>query len=93
MTTGWTKIDGSWYYLDKETGVRAEGLKRVPYPTEMINGITYAPNAEDIAYAESKGETFIDKDEAWFLFGETGKFQSTTTGILDVYYYINGMQV
>lgn len=90
VKSGWTLINhadylengtgSDWYYLDPVTGYRAEGLTRVPYPTVSINGVTYAPNAEDIAYAESKGNTFIDKDEAWFIFDENGKFQSDVTG-------------
>ncbi len=82
MQTGWTEIDGAWYYLDPETGVRAEGLTRVPYPTVDINGWGYEPNPEDIAYAEKKGETFIDADEAWFLFDEDGKFNQYS-GIME----------
>lgn len=90
VKSGWTLVNhadylengtgSDWYYLDPVTGYRAEGLTRVPYPTVSINGVTYAPNAEDIAYAESKGNTFIDKDEAWFIFDENGKFQSDVTG-------------
>lgn len=75
--TGWTEIEGAWYYLNPETGVRAEGLTRVPYPTAAINGITYAPDAEALAYCESKGTTFIDAAEAWFDFGDDGKFNQS----------------
>ena len=57
------------------------GLTRVPYPTEEINGVTYGPDAETLAYYESKGKTFVDATEAWFLFAEDGKFQFTTTGM------------
>ena len=85
--TGWTEIDGSWYYLDTETGIRAEGLTRVPYPTVSINGITYAPNAEDVAY---EGDSFIDKDTALFVFDENGKFQSEFTGKIGTSYAVNG---
>ena len=93
LFTGWTFIEGEWYYLDTVTGLRAEGLTRVPYPTEKVNGNTYAPNQEDIDYSVSKDRVFIDKDEAWFLFDEDGKFQSTTTGIIDDIYALNGMIV
>lgn len=92
---GWYKIDGAWYYFVKaENGWHyiAQGLTRVPYPTEAINGITYAPNQEDIDYAASKGQTFIDESNAWFVFGEDGKFQSNLTGINEKGAYIaNGM--
>ena len=94
LRSGWHYIEenyddvegGAWYYFAEGTGdwegyfFRAEGLTRVPYPTVSINGVTYAPNAEDVAYAESKGNTFIDKNEAWFIFDENGKFQSDVTG-------------
>ncbi|MBQ9779359.1 MAG: S8 family serine peptidase, partial [Clostridia bacterium] len=90
MQTGWTQIGSDWYYFDTTTGVRAEGMTRVPYPEVAINGVTYAPNAEDVAYAESKGRTFIDKEEAWFVFGEDGKFDATTE-IVDGKYVANGM--
>jgi glucan-binding YG repeat protein len=93
LMTGWTEIDGEWYYLDTKTGARAEGKTRVPYPTVMIDGNTYAPNQEDIEYSASKGEVFIDKDEAWFLFDEEGKFQSSVTGIIDNRYVLNGQIV
>ena len=85
--TGWTEIDGSWYYLDTETGIRAEGLNRVSYPSVSINGITYAPNAEDVAY---EGNSFIDKDNGLFLFDENGKFLSGYTGLLGDSYIVNG---
>ena len=93
IQTGWIEIDGAWYYLDTDTGVRAEGKTRVPYPTVNINGNTYVPNQEDIEYSASKGEVFIDKDEAWFLFDEEGKFQSSVTGIVDNRYVLNGQIV
>ncbi len=94
--TGWTKIGDDWYYLDTETGFRAEGLKRVPYPTEAINGVTYAPNAEDLTYAAGKGKTFVNAESAVFLFDENGKFQSSFTGIVPSEadpssYAVNGM--
>jgi len=79
--TGWTEIDGAWYYLDPTTGARAEGITRVPYPTG------YGPNAEDLAY---EGEDFKDKDTALFVFGENGVFQDVT-GIVDGKYATNGM--
>ncbi len=77
---------GAWYYFQRGTGdwadynFRVEGLTRATYPTETINGNTYAPDQEAIDYAASKGKTFIDAGEAWFLFDEDGKFQSDYTG-------------
>ena len=92
---GWYKVDGAWYFffMDEETGwsCRTEGLSRVPYPTAPINGILYAPNAEDLAYAANKGREFIDATEAWFVFGEDGKFQFDMTEIMDGKYVENGM--
>ena len=102
--SGWKYIEenyddvegGAWYYFYPGSGewegyvFRAEGMARVPYPEVAINGVSYAPNAEDVAYAESKGRTFIDKDEAWFVFGEDGKFDATTE-IVDGKYVANGM--
>jgi len=90
MQTGWIQIGSDWYYFDTATGVRAEGISRVPYPTEAINGVTYAPNQEDIDYAASKGDTFLDATEAWFVFGEDGKFDAITD-IIDGKYVENGM--
>ncbi len=93
--TGWTEIDGSWYYLDTETGYRAEGIVRVPYPSEAINGVTYAPDQDTLDYCESKGIEFIDAEKAWFVFAEDGKFQNTLTDMgtyLDATRYVeNGM--
>ena len=92
---------GAWYYFSEieivegnyrySLFVRAEGLSRVPYPTAPINGIIYAPNAEDLAYAANKGREFIDATEAWFVFGEDGKFQFDMTEIMDGKYVENGM--
>ena len=71
----------AWYYIeeveldDSTVFVRAEGVTRVPYPTVAINRVTYAPNAEDVAYAD-----FFDATEAWFVFDEDGKFQNDLTG-------------
>lgn len=80
--TGWTEIEGEWYYLDPVTGYRVEGEARLPYPTEKINGVTYAPDQEAIDYAASKGQTFIDETTGLFLFDENGVFQSDYTGII-----------
>ena len=79
--TGWTEIEGQWYYLDPETGYRVEGEARLPYPNEKINGVTYAPDQESIDYAASKGQTFIDEATGLFLFDENGVFQSRLTGL------------
>ena len=81
---------GAWYYFDNE--YRVTGLTRVPYPTEAINGVTYAPNAEDLAYEASKGRVFIDATEAWFVFDKDGKFD-TTSKIIDGKYSDKGMIV
>lgn len=104
LTPGWHYIEedyddvegGAWYYFYEVTieytdgeytgNIRAEGLTRATYPTEPINGKTYAPNAEDLAYAD-----FIDATEAWFVFGEDGKFQFDMTEIMDGKYVENGM--
>lgn len=81
--SGWTKIDGYWYYLSTTSGYRAEGLSRVPYPAVEIEGNTYAPNAEDTAYAANKGIEFIDATYAWFLFEDDGKFAYGENGYID----------
>lgn len=95
MLTGWNEIEGSWYYLDPTTGARAEGNVRVPYPTAAINGVTYAPNADDVAYAQENAESkYTDAETAVFVFGEDGKFQQTTGIVEDndtVRYAVNGM--
>ena len=72
-------IGEAWYYF-YGNGERAEGITRVPYPSEAINGITYAPNPDDIAYAESKGQTFIDAESALFVFTEKGMFAYDENG-------------
>lgn len=92
---GWAQIAGSWYYFaeDEAQGsyYAVAGLVRAPYPTEAIDGVTYAPNADDLAYAD-----FIDATESWFLFAEDGKFQNELTG-MDTYNgavrYINKGQI
>ena len=104
LATGWYQIGSDWYYgeyrvCDNNAAhvdhTPVTGIKRVPYPTKPIEGFTYAPNADDVAYAESKGNTFIDKDEAWFIFGEDGKFQSSVNGKIEgpyaTCYAVNGM--
>ncbi len=101
LSVGWHYIEedyddvegGAWYYFYKYNFAtyRAEGLTRVPYPTEAINGITYAPNQEDLDYAANKGIEFIDSTEAWFAFDENGKFLYTKTGIENGKYIENGM--
>ena len=78
QTTGWTQIDGSWYYLDTETGYAATGVSRVPYaPAELGN---YGPNEADLemypAYAEAG---YAETGE--FVFDENGVFQLQQTGI------------
>ena len=83
LYSGWTEIDGDWYYYDPETNEPVTGIVRVPYPTDAINGITYGPSAEDVAYYENKGLTFIDKDTALFVFDENGVFQSGLNGLTE----------
>ena len=70
--------------LDPETGIRAEGVARVPYPTEPINGFKYGPNEEDMANTDYN---YPDATEAWFVFasgtenGENdGKFLNNYSG-------------
>ena len=83
--SGWTELCGKMYYFDPVTHMPVTGVNRLPYPTMPINGITYAPNPEDVAYFESLGQTFIDIDEAWFFFDSyNGEFKSSTTGIWSV---------
>ncbi len=94
---GWKQIGEDWYYLSHTSGFRAEGLYRAPYPTEAINGVTYAPNAEDLAYYNANKDTskYTDATTAVFIFGEDGKFDQTWTGFItdgDVQRYaVNGM--
>ncbi|MBQ7324162.1 MAG: hypothetical protein IJW98_00295, partial [Clostridia bacterium] len=102
---GWQQIDGDWYYFAYDAKqshyFRVEGLTRVPYPVDeegnpiTINGITYAPNQEDIDYATNKGITFKDATEAWFIFDDNGKFQSNVNGKIEgpkaTCYAVNGM--
>ena len=97
---GWNYIEedfddvagGAWYYFAYVEAVglhcRVEGLTRVEYPEMTINGITYEANKDALSYDAN----FIDATEAWFLFDENGKFQTTFTGVLDGHYYANGMQ-
>ena len=98
--SGWTELGGKVYYFDPVSHLPVTGVNRLPYPSAPINGITYAPNTEDVAFAESQGQTFIDLEEAWFFFDSyTGEFKSNTTGIwsvqvVDTYgyrYVVNGM--
>ena len=70
--SGWTEIGGEQFYLDVETGVRAEGIVRVPYPAG------YAPNPEDLI------EDFINEFTGLFLFNEDGEFMSDFTGFLEI---------
>ena len=93
--TGWQYVEedfddvegGAWYYFDTvliddvEYYYRAEGITRVPYPEETINGITYGPNEEDLEYAEEHNKTFLDKDTGLFVFGDDGKFQQNHSGV------------
>jgi len=96
ITSGWHFIEknydgvdgGAWYYFEEKVvnesthNLRVEGMSRVPYPTEPIDGKTYAADAETLEYCEDQGIAFIDEDEAWFWFDEDGKFLSNATGIV-----------
>ena len=78
-------------YAFDENGYRIEnGLFRDYYIGEWINGVTYAPNAEDIAYYESKGMTFIDAEQTWYYFGADGKWAYNYTGRFGNSYIVNG---
>ncbi|MBR6740977.1 MAG: hypothetical protein IKM04_07935 [Clostridia bacterium] len=82
--TEWTKIGNAWYYLDPVTGIRAEGISRVPYPTAFGN---YGPDGRDLGK-----EDFPDTDTALFVFGEDGRFLSNFTGLTsDGHWAVNGM--
>ena len=88
VSSGWTEMEGDWYYYDPETNEAVTGIARVPYPDVQIGGITYAPNAEDMAF---EGENFLDAEQAWFLFDDNGVFQSGVTGMgsyLDAIRYV-----
>ena len=83
--TGWTVLAGNVYYFDPVSHMPLTYAQRLPYPTEPLNGVTYAPNPDDVAYVESKGQTFIDKDQAWFVFdGFTGALLQDVTAIRSV---------
>ncbi|MBQ7922066.1 MAG: InlB B-repeat-containing protein [Clostridia bacterium] len=82
---GWTELEDKWYYYDPDTNTPVTGIARVPYPTEL----GYGPDAEAIAYSESKGETFIDEETGLFVFDNSGVFQSDLTGpAADYSYYV-----
>lgn len=73
---GWVEKDGNWYYV--ENGKPVTGNVRVPYHKD------YAPNAEDVAYAQANAESkYTDAETAVFVFDENGVFQSDFTGIID----------
>lgn len=72
-------------------GYRIEnGLGRWYYLGPWSNGVTYEPNAEDVAYYENKGQTFIDKEKTWYYFGADGKLAFDYTGLVGDSYVING---
>jgi hypothetical protein len=107
LEEGWHYIEedydnvegGAWYYFYEGTGdwsgyfFRAEGVTRVPYPTEAINGVTYAPNAEDLAYynAHKSSSKYSDAESAEFYFDKDGKFLADFTGIVGDSYVVNGI--
>ena len=90
---------GAWYYFgyqkigEVDYYFRAEGVTRVPYPEVAINGITYGPNAEDVANADKYGYT--DATTSLFVFGEDGKFDQSTDAVRDsesnvIHFAVNG---
>jgi hypothetical protein len=83
---------GAWYYFN-DNWYRVTGLTRVPYPTEAINGVTYAPNAEDLAYynAHKSSSKYSDAESAEFYFDKDGKFLADFTGIVGDSYVVNGI--
>jgi len=97
--TGWNYIEedydgvdgGAWYYFYDATDMgfektffRAEGLTRVVYPEEEINGKTYVPNPEDLEFAANNaGSLYTDAETAVFVFGEDGKFDQSSVIIVD----------
>ncbi|MBQ7123826.1 MAG: InlB B-repeat-containing protein, partial [Oscillospiraceae bacterium] len=84
--TGWTEIDGNWYYLDTESGVPATGNAYLPYNTEL----GYGPNDFDESYVpEEDEEEYPDSEKSWFVFDENGVFQSGLTG----FHTLNGETV
>jgi uncharacterized repeat protein (TIGR02543 family) len=89
---GWTQIGEDWYYLNTMSGYRAEGLYRAPYPKTAINGKTYAPNAEDLAYYNAHKDTskYTDATYALFVFDKDGKFQQTTGIVNGKHFAVNG---
>lgn len=98
--SGWTELGGKVYYFDPVTNKPVSSANRLPYPDRPLNGITYAPNPEDVAYAESLGQTFIDKYEAWFLFDNytcelmqdvTAIRSTSIEGYYGYHYVVNGM--
>ena len=98
--SGWTELGGKVYYFNPVTHNPVTSANRLPYPDRPLNGITYGPNPEDVAYAESLGETFIDLDAGWFIFDNyTCELLQDTVGILSTsingyygyHYVVNGM--
>ncbi len=85
---GWTEQNGFWYYYDPETGKAVTGISRVPYPAEAIDGVTYAPNPEDLAGDPSYGYT--DGETALFVFDEKGVFQNELNGLYEGHWAVNG---
>ncbi|MBQ8029448.1 MAG: hypothetical protein IJ262_08610, partial [Clostridia bacterium] len=92
--SGWTELDGNWYYYDPETNEEVSGVARVPYPAEKINGVSYGPDQETLDYCTSKGTEFIDGETGLFVFDEDGKFQSDLTDLVtyenEIRYVKNG---
>ena len=98
FVVGWYKLENHdwWYYRDKETGDDVKGVNRLPYPRMEIEGVTYAPDADDLAYWESHKLTssYTDAETALFVFDENGVFDNET-GIVEydgaMRYSANGM--
>ncbi len=93
--TGWIILDGDFqpaetgkaYYLTQGFAATT-GIGRVPYPTTAINGITYAPNADDMANADKYGYT--DADTALFVFDENGALMQELNGLYGTNWAVNG---
>ena len=83
--SGWTEIDGNWYYYDPATNEPVTGVNRVPYPDEFGN---YGPDDRDASHEEASipesSHYYPDASSAFFYFDENGKFQSTLTGVITV---------
>ncbi len=94
--TGWIILDeefqptaetGKAYYLTQGFAATT-GIGRVPYPTTAINGITYAPNAYDMANADKYNYT--DATTALFVFDENGALMQDLNGLYGTNWAVDG---